>query len=309
MAREVKQGTTTKATNRWLFNRKEIQTTGNLNLLDYGARMLSTEWGRWGNMDPMVEKYYSLTPYDFVGGNPISRVDPNGRDWYQSTSGAVVWRDDNAGQVTISDEVYKNIGASHSSQNMGGDGYVNYYQNQVVSISSAAVDARQTVLNNPALAGRLLSTSSPLSERSQQGLMADVIHQGQSDFINHPVTQATFDAMFFVATGGIEGGFSLGKGLVQGLGRLLARETTSQPIWALGGFKSTARWTNQMAKRGWNNQQISQAIAQGKQYPAVNHINPGNPAIRYVHPQTSQSVVMDQVTKEILHIGGKGFSY
>lgn len=38
-------------------------------------------------------------------------------------------------------------------------------------------------------------------------------------------------------------------------------------------------------------------------------INPANNATRYVHPITGQSVVIDEVTREIIHVGGPGFKY
>jgi hypothetical protein len=37
--------------------------------------------GRWHSVDPMAEKYFDWSPYDYVGGNPIIRIDPNGMDW------------------------------------------------------------------------------------------------------------------------------------------------------------------------------------------------------------------------------------
>jgi hypothetical protein len=35
----------------------------------------------------------------------------------------------------------------------------------------------------------------------------------------------------------------------------------------------------------------------------------GNASTRYVHPTTGQSVVFDDVTKEVIHLGGPGFKY
>lgn len=35
---------------------------------------------RWLSPDPLSEKYYSITPYNFVYNNPINYVDPDGRD-------------------------------------------------------------------------------------------------------------------------------------------------------------------------------------------------------------------------------------
>jgi hypothetical protein len=64
-----------------------------------------------------------------------------------------------------------------------------------------------------------------------------------------------------------------------------------------------------MRKRGWTNTQIDEAIAGGLKQPAVNQVNPGNGASRYVHPGTGRSVVIDDVTREVIHVGGDGYLY
>ncbi len=46
--------------NRFLYNGKEKQTTGNVNYLDYGARMYDVDLGRWFTQDLLAEKYYNL---------------------------------------------------------------------------------------------------------------------------------------------------------------------------------------------------------------------------------------------------------
>jgi hypothetical protein len=61
--------------------------------------------------------------------------------------------------------------------------------------------------------------------------------------------------------------------------------------------------------RAEGEQQIDEAIASGKQFPAPNNVNPANGATRFVHPTTGRSVVIDNVTKELLHVGGDGFKY
>jgi hypothetical protein len=38
-------------------------------------------------------------------------------------------------------------------------------------------------------------------------------------------------------------------------------------------------------------------------------VNEGNTATRYVHPETGRSVVVDDETKEVIHVGGDGFKY
>jgi hypothetical protein len=69
-----------------------------------------------------------------------------------------------------------------------------------------------------------------------------------------------------------------------------------------------AKVARQMEARGWTRDAIDQAINEGQQVRAVNKAN-GNPATRYVNPMTGQSVVVDDVTGEVIHVGGPGFRY
>ena len=75
-----------QTTNRFKFNGKEEQTTGNLNYLDYGARMYDSNIARWTTQDPLAEKYYSQSPYNYCVNNPVMFVDPDGRKIEISTN-------------------------------------------------------------------------------------------------------------------------------------------------------------------------------------------------------------------------------
>ena len=77
--------------NRYLFNGKEWQATGAVNLLDYGARMYDANNVRWSVQDP---KYQTSNPYSFCGSDPINRIDPNGMDYYFNRSGEYLFQDD-----------------------------------------------------------------------------------------------------------------------------------------------------------------------------------------------------------------------
>lgn len=81
------------------------------------------------------------------------------------------------------------------------------------------------------------------------------------------------------------------------------------PSWKLGSNHSAQQWQNKMRQRGWTLEQITEAIQKGQSAPATNLVNPGNTATRYVHPTTARSVVVDDVTEEVIHVGGNGFVY
>ena len=50
-----------------------------LNTYDYGARQYNPILGRWDRMDPLCEKYYSISPYVYCVNNPVNAIDPDGR--------------------------------------------------------------------------------------------------------------------------------------------------------------------------------------------------------------------------------------
>ncbi len=98
--------------NRFLFNGKENQLTGDLRFLDYGARMYDSELGRWFNPDPLAEKYYGSSPYNYTLNNPIRYVDPFGLDVYRY--------DDETGEMILvreTDDDFDQIGRFKKEKN------------------------------------------------------------------------------------------------------------------------------------------------------------------------------------------------
>ena len=49
-----------------------------LNTYDYGARQYNPVTARWDRVDPLSEKYYSVSPYAYCFNNPVKFIDPDG---------------------------------------------------------------------------------------------------------------------------------------------------------------------------------------------------------------------------------------
>jgi RHS repeat-associated protein len=75
--------------NKYLYNGKELQDDFDLGWYDYGARFYDLQLARFHAIDKLSEKYYSWSPFVYVGNNPIKRVDPNGNDWWDVVNGSV----------------------------------------------------------------------------------------------------------------------------------------------------------------------------------------------------------------------------
>jgi RHS repeat-associated protein len=87
---------------KYQYNGKELNEELGLNWLDYGARNYDASLGRWMNIDPLAEKYYNNTPYNYVNNNPLNFIDPDGR------SGVATIKTDEDGNeyVEISSKIY-----------------------------------------------------------------------------------------------------------------------------------------------------------------------------------------------------------
>jgi colicin-like ribonuclease protein len=70
-------------------------------------------------------------------------------------------------------------------------------------------------------------------------------------------------------------------------------------------FSNEAKLRSQMQKRGWTDQMILEAL----QTTGIPTKGKKGPATRYVHRKTGKSVIVDDASGEVFHIGGEGFKY
>jgi hypothetical protein len=70
-------------------------------------------------------------------------------------------------------------------------------------------------------------------------------------------------------------------------------------------FSNERKLRAQMARRGWNEDQIVEAL----ETKGIATRGKLGPATRYVDPRTGRSVVVDNATGEAFQVGGDGFEH
>ena len=254
------------------------------------------------SVDPLTQVSVSITPYVYCANNPVNFIDPDGRNFthYVDRNYNILLQtnDGSNNVVMVPDEKirdFKFFGNSYDKHS----GMRTYYDSPGWNMHW---------VEEFGLAPRQLSEEEVSVLSLYHGNKAQNAAVG---FMLKPTAGNIFK------TAGLEvlaqwrtpellaGGISIGISALSSLSALQA----AKGKWVYGNFKSSTKWANQLAKRGWTEKQIGEAISKGTSFNAINNVNKVNGATRFVHPKTGQSVVIDNVTKELLHVGGPGFKY
>ena len=311
------------------FTRHEhLDRTG---LIHMNGRVYDPRLGRFLSPDPIIgdpASSQSWNLYSYVGNNPLSYVDPTGMypecDWVCEEDMDAWW------------DWFDFLNSWWDIPHGGSDYYDGasdpYSASDYVSTRSKAESTLramdQSVADEPADSGILDALGEliagwwrGLPERKYAEIKADCerIHgvggcEGTSIKDLAPVFGEATGQLGAAGVGKVVAGAASRTTIRAGASAAHATKTANNAgddaaNWIWSQNKGAAKSIRQMGSRGWTPAQVTEAIRSGKQFPAKNRVNQGNPAIRYVHPQTGQSVVQDIVTKEVIHFGGPGFRY
>ena len=129
------------AANRWRFSGKEEQDAAfGIAYSDFGARFYDRS-AAWTAIDPMAEKYYSVSPYVYCNNNPVKFVDSEGRKIRYSKNVSRTFKERFAKTVQFMNEhgTSGNIAKLEASPNV-------YYIDEVHSVEKVHFDPSTRVI-------------------------------------------------------------------------------------------------------------------------------------------------------------------
>ena len=217
------------------FNAKEFdEETGNYY---YGARYYEPKSSVWMGVDALATSYPGMNPYNFVMGNPIMAVDPDGNStaspepppgWLED------WHDDTGDYINIDD----NLGGVGNFIKTDPEGNESYYYNAAAMLCEAEAVGEMTdhqrTMNNP---------------------IVQAVHKGQEDFLRSEITLHVAFGMLDIATVGEFAAIRQGvKYLLKKGGKaLVVREAAKGGTTVLGHYPA---YTKLGSKLGANRFQI-----------------------------------------------------
>jgi RHS repeat-associated protein len=144
------------------YNGKEFVEMNGYDGYDYGARTYFPDRDGWPTVDPLAEKYYSISPYAYCKGDPINYIDHDGRfsqEWMANLSRGWynLWHKEKAGKIIENKDATKSQFkyTYQTSENIKGEANVTSHY----KFSKDAAQNMQNVGDAAALTGLGLTVS------------------------------------------------------------------------------------------------------------------------------------------------------
>ena len=111
---------------RFQYNGKEKIMDFGLYWNDHGARNVDLQLGRWWGVDPLAEKYLSISSYVSMANNPLMYIDLDGREidiavideWMKQRNNVETKRDEIQNQIDIINSIGNEFGFSEGLNNL-----------------------------------------------------------------------------------------------------------------------------------------------------------------------------------------------
>jgi RHS repeat-associated protein len=176
--------------NQYQYNGKEKQDELDLGLIDFGQRMHDPTTSRFITQDRFSEKYYSLSPYQYGGLNPINFVDINGDSLWISYNGTNVLYQ-NGGLYNKNGTAYTGAGAKKDKNGnvIGYKGFLGQALSALNQISSAEGQAGTSVISELQSSANNFTISDAANNPKGAGL-----NEFDSDNMSAEYATAMFDA-------------------------------------------------------------------------------------------------------------------
>jgi len=107
---------------------------------DYGARGYYAAMGRFTSVDPLAEKYYSISPYAYCNNNPVNYIDKNGKEGTRTT--------DKDGNKIIESNVVVLVDKKHEIPKNATDKQIAKIEKQNARIEKHNAERVESVNNN-----------------------------------------------------------------------------------------------------------------------------------------------------------------
>ena len=120
------------------YNGKEWIEMHGLDEYDSQARMYYPAIMRTTTLDPLAEKYYSISPYAWCGNNPVNRIDPDGMDWYTDKDKSYQYNPnlnaENSKKILKKGQSY--VGVTHQVKDKNGNVITDYRKDGSIMFAS-----------------------------------------------------------------------------------------------------------------------------------------------------------------------------